>query len=103
MNLFVKALQDHYVSQLSESVATLNLYLNNSVGIGEHSDILAEVKKYVDILDAADSKLSTLNKYMKYIYKDSTVESPLSSRPTSGSEYWTTLDRQTPQGTTKNE
>jgi len=55
MNLFVKALQDHrrriltssltgvgiYVSQISESVATLNLYLNNSVGIGEHSDILA--------------------------------------------------------------
>ena len=64
MNVFVKALQDHYVSQISESVATLNLYLNNSVGIGEHSDILAELKKYMDILDDADSKLSTLNKYL---------------------------------------
>lgn len=64
MNLFVKALQDHYVSQISESVATLNLYLNNSVGIGEHSDILAELKKYMDILDDADGKLNTLNKYL---------------------------------------
>jgi hypothetical protein len=64
MNLFVKALQDHYVSQISESVATLNLYLNSSVGIGEHSDILAELKKYMDILDDADGKLSTLNKYL---------------------------------------
>ena len=76
MNLFIKALQDHYVSQISESVATLSLYLNNSVGIGEHSDILAELKKYMDILDDADGKLSTLNKY---------------------------LNNQTPQGTTKNE
>jgi len=64
MNLFVKALQDHYVAQISEAVATLNLYLNNSVGIGEHSDLLAEVKKYVDILDDADGKLNTLNKYL---------------------------------------
>jgi hypothetical protein len=64
MNLFVKALQDHYVAQISEAVATLNLYLNNSVGIGEHSDILAEVKKYMDILDDADGKLNTLNKYL---------------------------------------
>ena len=64
MNLFVKALHDHYVSQISEAVATLNLYLNNSVGIGEHSDILAELKKYMDILDDADGKLNTLNKYI---------------------------------------
>lgn len=64
MNLFIKALQDHYVSQISEAVATLNLYLNNSVGIGEHSDILAELKKYMDILDDADGKLNTLNKYL---------------------------------------
>lgn len=64
MNLFVKALIDHYTSKISESVATLNLYLNNSVGIGEHSDILEELKKYVDMLDDADSKLSTLNKYI---------------------------------------
>ena len=64
MNLFVKALHDHYVSQISEAVATLNLYLNNSVGIGEHSDILAELKKYMDVLDDADGKLNTLNKYI---------------------------------------
>ena len=64
MNLLVKALHDHYVSQISEAVATLNLYLNNSVGVGEHSDILAELKKYMDILDDADGKLNTLNKYV---------------------------------------
>jgi hypothetical protein len=64
MNLFLKALIDHYNSKISEAVATLNLYMNNSVGIGEHSDILEELKKYVDILDDADGKLATLQKYM---------------------------------------
>lgn len=64
MNLLVKALHDHYVSQISEAVATLNIYLNHSVGIGEHSDIMTELKKYIDILDDADSKLQTLNKYI---------------------------------------
>jgi hypothetical protein len=64
MNLFVKALADHYNSKISEALATLNIYLNSSVGIGEHSDILEELKKYVDILDDADSKLATLQKYI---------------------------------------
>jgi len=64
MNLLLKALNDHYAAQISEAVATLNIYLNNSVGIGEHSDILAELKKYVDLLDDADGKLATLNKYI---------------------------------------
>ena len=64
MNLLLKALNDHYAAQISEAVATLNIYLNSSVGIGEHSDILAELKKYVDLLDDADSKLATLNKYI---------------------------------------
>ena len=64
MNLFLKALIDHYNSKISEAVATLNLYMNNSVGVGEHSDILEELKKYVDILDEADGKLNTLQKYI---------------------------------------
>jgi hypothetical protein len=65
MNLFIKALQDHYAAQISEAVATLNVYLNASVGVGEHPDLLTEIKKYVDLLDDADGKLETLNKYMK--------------------------------------
>jgi hypothetical protein len=80
MNLFLKALVDHYNSKISEAVATLNIYMNNSVGIGEHSDILEELKKYVDILDDADSKLATLQKYipvnnpLKYMRTPPTTE-----------------------------
>lgn len=64
MNPFTKALVDHYNAQISEAVATLTVYLNSPVGIGEHSDLLLELKKYVDLLDSADSKLATLNKYI---------------------------------------
>lgn len=64
MNLFVKALHDHYTAEISKALATLNIYLNSSVGVGEHPDLLEEIKKYVDILDSADSKLATLNKYI---------------------------------------
>ena len=64
MNLLTKALVDHYNAQISEALATLSVYLNAPVGIGEHSDLLLELKKYVDLLDSADSKLATLNKYI---------------------------------------
>jgi hypothetical protein len=64
MNLFVKALQDHYAAKISEAIATLNVYLNSSVGIGEHSDILSDIKKHLNTLDDADRKLATLNKYI---------------------------------------
>jgi len=57
------ALEQHYISVISEAVATLDLYFNKSVGIGEHSDILLELKKYTDMLDSADSKLTTLRAY----------------------------------------
>lgn len=64
MNPFVKALQDYYTAQISEAIATLNVYLNTSVGIGEHSDILGELKKYIDMLESADGKLAILEKYI---------------------------------------
>jgi hypothetical protein len=61
--LMLKAVKSKYQSQIDEALATLDIYLNHPVGIGEHSDILLEVSKYVDILDSADSKLATLDKY----------------------------------------
>lgn len=62
-NNLYKALVSHYKSQIDEAVATLEIYFSKSVGIGEHSDLLLELKKYTELLDAADSKLATLKKY----------------------------------------
>lgn len=70
MNPWIKALQDSYAAEISKAIATLNVYLNTSVGIGDHSDIFTEIQKQIDLLDSADSKLATLNKYINVTEPD---------------------------------
>ena len=53
----------HYESQKAEALATLEVYFTNSVGIGDHSNILGEIKKWTTALTEADDNLKTLNEY----------------------------------------
>jgi len=53
----------HYESQKAEALATLEVYFQNSVGIGEHSCLLSEVKKWSACLSDADDNLEALHKY----------------------------------------
>ena len=62
-NNLVNAAKKKYEAQIEEALATLHIYFNNSVGIGEHPDLLTEVDKYVGMLESASGKLSVLNKY----------------------------------------
>ena len=62
MNKLLKAALDKYESQKSEAEATLDIYFNNSVGIGEHSNLLNEVKEWTSKLSEADENLRTLKK-----------------------------------------
>ena len=62
MNKLYIATIDHYKAKRSEALATLDIYFNNSVGIGEHSEILEEITKWAGILDTAESTLETLNR-----------------------------------------
>ena len=41
----LQALEDKYNAQISEADATIHIYLNNSVGIGEHPQHIEEVDK----------------------------------------------------------
>ena len=41
------ALEDRYNAQISEADATLKIYLENSVGIGEHPQHIDEVDKLI--------------------------------------------------------
>ena len=58
--MFYNALIKKYEAEVEECLATLNLYMNKSVGIGEHSDLLAELDKYISKLAAAEDNLQTL-------------------------------------------
>ena len=48
MSNYAKASEAHFTAMKLEAEAVLETYFNNSVGIGEHSDIPAEVNKWVE-------------------------------------------------------
>ena len=58
--MFYKALVKKYEAEVEECLATLKVYMDKSVGIGEHSDLLTELDKYVSKLSAAEDNLATL-------------------------------------------
>lgn len=58
-----KALENRYLSQRNEGLATLHIYFNNSVGIGEHPQIVDEMAKQLEKVENADGKLDTLAHY----------------------------------------
>tara|TARA_Y100001938_G_C7731678_1_gene254947 strand:- start:185 stop:403 length:219 start_codon:yes stop_codon:yes gene_type:complete len=64
-NLLYKALLSHYNAQKDEANAIIETYLQKSVGIGEHSNILGELKKWTATLAEADEALQILEKYFK--------------------------------------
>ena len=53
----IEALEDRYNAQISEADATLKIYLENSVGIGEHPQHLEEVDKLVEKIATAEEKI----------------------------------------------
>lgn len=56
------ALRKRYEAQIEEAKANLGLYFSNSLAaIGEHSDLLAEHDKWIEVLATATDKLQTLD------------------------------------------
>ena len=62
MTKLLEAAIAKYKAQRSEAIAHLDILLNSSVGIGEHTDILTEVDKWIDSLAQAEEKLETISK-----------------------------------------
>ena len=60
MNKYYKAAISHWEAQRDEAIATLELYFTNSVGIGEHSDILKEINQWTDKLSQAEENILNL-------------------------------------------
>ncbi len=57
------ALEDRYNAQLSEADATLKIYLENSVGIGEHPQHIEEVDKLIQKIANAEENLKVLKEF----------------------------------------
>ena len=61
MSKILKALTDRYTAQISEAKAVLEIYLNKSVGIGEHPQHIDEVDKLVQKIAAAKENLMVID------------------------------------------
>jgi len=59
--LLYEALELKYLAQIAEAQATLSIYFENSVGIGEHPQHLEEMDKLISQLAEAQDKLEALN------------------------------------------
>ena len=57
------ALEDRYKAQISEADATLKIFLEQSVGIGEHPQHIDEVDKLIQKIAAAEENLKVLEEF----------------------------------------
>ena len=62
-NALFKALTKKYAADIAAAYATLLVYFDNAVGIGEHPQHLEEMDKLVSAIESAESKLSALNRH----------------------------------------
>ena len=59
----LQALEDKYEADISGAEATLKIYLENSVGIGEHPQHLEEIDKLINKIAEAEDKLKVLKEF----------------------------------------
>ena len=59
----LNALHDKYEAEISAAHATINIYLNSSVGIGEHPQHIDELDKQLQKIVDAEEKLNVLEDF----------------------------------------
>ena len=59
----IEALEKRYEAQIAEADAGLKIYLENSVGIGEHPQHIDECDKLIAKVAEAEEKLRALRVY----------------------------------------
>ena len=59
----LNALRAKYEAEIAEADATANIYLDNSVGIGEHPQHIEEVDKQIKKIASAKEKLNILDEF----------------------------------------
>ena len=59
-DILIDALIKKYEAEIAENTATLNIYLTNPVGIGEHPQHIEEMDKIIHKIGEAKDKLSII-------------------------------------------
>lgn len=61
--MIVDSVIKKYEGEIAEANANLQIYISNSVGIGEHSEVIAEIDKQLEKIASAEEKMEMLKKY----------------------------------------
>ena len=61
----LKALLAHANGEIAMHKANVEIYLNNPVGIGEHSDITQAIQEELDKIAKWHDQIEVINKYFK--------------------------------------
>lgn len=60
---FVHACKMHAMGELERAKTNIMVYMNHSVGIGEHADIVEAIQEELDKMAAAEDRVEMLDKY----------------------------------------
>ena len=61
----IKAARMHAEGELERAKTNIMVYMNNSTGIGEHSDIVEAIQLELDKMAAANDRIEMLEKFFK--------------------------------------
>jgi len=61
----VKAARMHAEGELERAKTNIMVYMNQSVGIGEHSDIVEAIQEELDKMAMAEDRIEMLNKHFE--------------------------------------
>ena len=62
-DMFIEALTAKYEADMKVAKATINVYMDKSVGIGEHPQFINEIDKQLELIASAEEKLEMLKKH----------------------------------------
>ena len=61
----IEAIKAHAEGHIKKHTMNVEVYLKNSVGVGEHPDILEAIEKELKLIAEYNDQLEILNKYFK--------------------------------------
>jgi hypothetical protein len=59
------ALRNHAIAHINKHKVNVEIYLNNPVGVGEHSDIMDTIEKELEEMAKYHDQLEIINTYFK--------------------------------------
>ena len=59
------ALVEHAKGHIKKHAANVDIYMERSVGVGEHPDVLEAIEKELKVIAEYHDKLEVLEKYIK--------------------------------------